>query len=120
MTPGPHLPNGLPADALALLAQAAEARNAMDKAARDTALAADELRRYAKFSRPGQPSAHIVQLRQKQATARIESARSRQAFLVAANGFVHASGLAVPKGMSLEAYVLEWIRRSAEDITGRK
>lgn len=89
----------------------------MDKAARDTALAADELRRYAKFSRPGQPSAHIVQLRQKQAAARIEAARSRQAFLVAANGFIHASGLAVPKGMSLEAYMLEWIRRSAEDIT---
>ncbi|MEX1827761.1 hypothetical protein [Luteibacter sp. CQ10] len=110
----------LPSTAIPLLAAAITARDAMQQAARATATTADELRRYAKFSRPGQPSAHIVQLRQKQAAARMDSARAKQAFLGAANGFIHASGLAVPKGMSMEAFMLECIRQTAEDITGRK
>ena len=87
----------------------------MDRAARDTATAADELRRYAKFSRPGQPSAHIVQLRQRQATARMDSARAKQAFLQAAKGFVHAAGLVLPPRVSLESFVMGWIKQSEND-----
>jgi hypothetical protein len=87
----------------------------MDRAARDTATAADELRRYAKFSRPGQPSAHIVQLRQRQAAARMDSARARQAFLQAAHGFVHAAGLTLPPRVSLESFVLSWIESGTSD-----
>ncbi|MGN6092047.1 MAG: hypothetical protein ACTHOL_06815 [Luteibacter jiangsuensis] len=94
------------------------ARAAMDDAALDTATAADELRRYAKFSRPGQPSAHIVQLRQRQAAARMDSARSKQAFLQAAQGFVRAAGLVVPARVSLESFVLRWIERDGSDQTG--
>ena len=90
------------------------ARAAMDDAARDTATAADELRRYAKFSRPGQPSTHIVQLRQRQATARMDSARSKQAFLQAAQGFVRAAGLVVPARVSLESFVLGWIGATSD------
>lgn len=93
-------------------------RAAMDNAARHTATAADELRRYAKFSRPGQPSAHIVQLRQRQAAARLESARAKQAFLQAAQAFVHAAGLTSPPRMSLESFVLGWIERDGSDPTG--
>ncbi|QWT21101.1 hypothetical protein KPL74_03585 [Bacillus sp. NP157] len=104
-------PPELSAEAFALLGQAATARAAMDRAARDTTTAADELRRYAKFSKPGQPSAHIVQLRQRQATARIDSARAKQAFLKAAQGFVHASGQLVPPRVTLEGFVLGWIER---------
>ncbi|WP_052697609.1 hypothetical protein [Luteibacter yeojuensis] len=100
-------------EAKAYLSHAAEAREAMDRAAHDTTVAADELRRYAKFSKPGQPSAHIVQLRQRQAAARMDSARAKQAFLKAAQAFVHSSGLEVPPRSSLEAFVVGWIKTTA-------
>jgi hypothetical protein len=85
------------------------ARAAMRQAAEDTALAADELRRYQKFARPGQPSAHIVQLRQKQAAARQASARAKQAFLKAAMEFTRESGLPPPPRVTLEAFALAWL-----------
>jgi hypothetical protein len=106
-------PADLSPEATALLAQAAEARAAMERAARDTTTAADELRRYAKFSKPGQPSAHIVQLRQKQATARMDSARAKQAFLKASQAFVHATGLTVPPRVTLEAFIQPWLPEPA-------
>ncbi|NII54609.1 hypothetical protein [Luteibacter sp. SG786] len=106
----------LSAEASAHLAQARAYRAAMDRAARDTATAADELRRYAKFSRPGQPSAHIVQLRQRQAAARLDSARAKQAFLRASAAFVHAAGLALPPRTSLESFVLGWIERDGGNL----
>lgn len=86
-----------------------EARAAMARAAADTELAADELRRYQKFARPGQPSAHIVQLRQKQAAARQASARSRQAFVKASLEFTREAGLTPPPRVTLEAFVLAWM-----------
>jgi hypothetical protein len=107
-----HPTDQLSPEAVALLAQAAEARAAMDRAAHDTTVAADELRRYAKFSKPGQPSAHIVQLRQRQAAARMDSARAKQAFLKAAQAFVHSAGLEVPARSNLEAFVLGWIKET--------
>jgi hypothetical protein len=105
-------PADLSPEASALLAQAVEARNAMDRAARDTTVAADELRRYAKFSKPGQPSAHIVQLRQKQAAARMDSARAKQAFLKASQAFVHVAGLSPPPRTPLETYMQQWLQPS--------
>ncbi|HEY4092220.1 MAG TPA: hypothetical protein VGN46_11940 [Luteibacter sp.] len=104
-----HSTAELSPEATALLAQAQEARAAMERAARDTTTAADELRRYAKFSKPGQPSAHIVQLRQKQAAARIDSARARQAFLKASQAFVHAAALTLPPRTPLETYMQQWL-----------
>lgn len=109
-----HSSAELSPEASAFLAKAAMSRAGMDKAARDTTTVADELRRYAKFSRPGQPSAHIVQLRQRQAQVRIESARAKQAFLQAAQAFVHAAGLTLPPRMSLESFALGWIDRNAK------
>jgi len=105
----------LSSEASAFLEQARSARAAMERAASHTATAADELRRYAKFSRPGQPSAHIVQLRQRQAAARMDSARAKQAFLQASAAFVHAAGLSVPPRSSLESFVLAWIERNADN-----
>src|SRR5215831_14541724 len=64
------------------------ARKATLQAAFDTTLAADELRRYQKFAKPGKPSAHIVQLRQKQAAARQASSISRQSLIKAATVLV--------------------------------
>ncbi|WP_143144418.1 hypothetical protein [Luteibacter sp. UNCMF366Tsu5.1] len=101
----------LSAEASAHLARVRECRAVMDQAARDTATAADELRRYAKFARPGQPSTHVVQMRQRQASARRDSAQAKQAFLQASAAFVHAAGLRLPPRTSLEAFVLAWIER---------
>jgi multidrug resistance efflux pump len=85
------------------------ARVAMDKAAADTTMAADELRRYQKFARPGQPSAHTVQLRQKQAAARQASAQARQAFLKAAMEVAREAGLTPPPRVSLESFMRGWM-----------
>lgn len=85
------------------------ARVAVDKAAADTALAADELRRYQKFARPGQPSAHTVQLRQKQAAARQASAQAKQAFLKAAMEVAREAGLTPPPRVSLENFMRGWM-----------
>lgn len=86
-----------------------EAKKAVWQASSDTELAADELRRYQKFAKPGQPSPHIVQLRQRQAAARQASSLSRQAFIKAATAFVREAGVEVPPRVALEAFVASWI-----------
>jgi hypothetical protein len=91
------------------LVQLLKAHEAETRAARDTEVAADELRRYQKFARPGQPTAHIVQLRQQQAAARQASARSRQAFLKAAMEFTRAASLTKSPRMTLDAFIHAWI-----------
>lgn len=85
------------------------ARKATLKAAHDTALAADELRRYQKYAKPGRPSAHIVQLRQRQAAARQASSLSRQALIKAAALFVREADIAVPARMALDVFIIEWL-----------
>lgn len=85
------------------------ARQSLHVAAVDTGLAADELRRYQKFAKPGQPSPHIVQLRQKQASARQASSQSRQRFNQAAAAFVREAGIEVPPRTALEMFVIRWI-----------
>lgn len=85
------------------------ARKATLKAADDTALAADELRRYQKYAKPGRPSAHIVQLRQRQAAARQASSLSRQALIKAAALFVREANIAVPARMTLDVFIIEWL-----------
>lgn len=91
------------------LAQLRTARDAVDKAARDTVVVADELRRYQKFAKPGQPSPHIVQLRQQQAAARMAAARAKQGFVLAARRWVDVSALVVPEKVSLEAFAMAWL-----------
>lgn len=91
------------------LLQLLAAKQALAQAAFDTELAADELRRYQKFAKPGQPSAHIVQLRQKQAAARQASSIARQSFLKAAAQLVRELALDVPPRTALEAFTQQWI-----------
>ena len=91
------------------LIQLLEAQKAVLQASFDGELAADELRRYQKFAKPGRPSAHIVQLRQRQAAARQASSVSRQAFIKAATAFVREAGVEVPPSMSLESFIVSWI-----------
>jgi hypothetical protein len=101
--------SGSPTPVAARLIQLLKAKQATLQAAFDTELAADELRRYQKFARPGAPSAHIVQLRQKQAGARVASSLSRQAFIKAAHAFVREAGLELPPRVTLEGFVSDWI-----------
>lgn len=94
---------------VALLSTVLHARKASLQAAFDTALAADELRRYQKFAKPGKPSPHIVQLRQKQAAARQATNVARQSLIKAAAAFVRAAGLSVPARITLDVHIAEWI-----------
>lgn len=91
------------------LIQLLKAKQATRQAAFDTELAADELRRYQKFVKPGQPSPHIVQLRQKQAAARQASSQSKQSFIKAAAAFVREAGIEVPQRVVLEVFITHWI-----------
>lgn len=91
------------------LVQVLKGQAAVTQAAHDTALAADELRKYQKFARPGQPSPHIVQLRQKQAAARQASARGKQAYTKAAMEFARTLPLTIPPRESLDSVVTRWI-----------
>lgn len=99
------------------LIQLLTARKAVWQAARDTALIADELRRYQKFAKPGQPSAPIVQLRQKQAAARQASSIARQSFIRAAAAFVREAHIDVPQRVALEAFVTAWIENKVPKST---
>jgi hypothetical protein len=85
------------------------ARKATLQAAFDTTLAADELRRYQKYAKPGKPSAHIVQLRQRQAAARQASSISRQSLIKAAAAFVRDAGIDVPERVPLDEFIIGWI-----------
>ena len=98
-----------PTPAAAHLIQLLKARKAVLQASFDTDVVADELRRYQKFARPGQPSPHIVQLRQQQAAARQASNQSKQSFIKAAAAFVREAGIEVPPRVALEVFVIGWI-----------
>lgn len=92
-----------------LLLQLLQARQAMWQTAFETEQVADDLRRYQKFARPGQPSPHIVQLRQQQGAVRQASSRARQLFITAAAAFVREAGIAVPPRVTLEVFIIRWI-----------
>jgi hypothetical protein len=98
-----------PTRAVPLLIQLLRAYEATLQTAFDTELAADELRRYQKFARPGQPSSHIVQLRQRQAAARQASNQSRQALIQSAALFVREAGIQVPERVALDTFITGWI-----------
>lgn len=89
-----------------------KAREAMLRAAFQTELAADELRRYQKFAKPGQPSPHVVHMRQQQAAARQASSQTRLALNVAAATFVRQAGITVPARMAIDVFISEWINRN--------
>jgi len=97
------------AKAVASLIPLLKAYKATLQAAFDTTLAADELRRYQKYAKPGKPSAHIVQLRQKQAAARQATSIARQSLIKAAVVFVRDADIDVPERMPLDEFIVGWI-----------
>lgn len=100
--------------ASAALNDVRKAATAMKQAATDTATVADELRRYQKFAKPGQPSPHLVQVRQSQARVRQASNHAKQAFLKASTVFVREAALKVPVSKSLESYITTWLAANPE------
>ncbi len=86
-----------------------KASEAVHRAAVSTTQVADALRRDQKFARPGPPSPHLVRLRQQQAQARQATNQARQAFIVAADGWVRVFGLTVPARKSLEVFAQDWV-----------
>ncbi|MGN6740560.1 hypothetical protein [Dyella sp.] len=97
-------------EALHVLLKASEA---VHRAAVSTTQVADALRRDQKFVRPGPPSPHLVRLRQQQAQARQATNQARQAFIVAADGWVRVFGLTVPARKSLEVFAEQWLVANA-------
>lgn len=93
----------------ALLIPVLKAYKATLQAAFDTTLAADELRKFQKYAKPGRPSAHIVQLRQKQAAARQATSIARQALIKAAAAYVRDAGVDVPERVPLDEFIVGWI-----------
>ncbi len=89
-----------------------KAREAMQRASFQTELAADELRRYQKFAKPGQPSAHVVQMRKQQGAARLASSQARQVLNVAAASFVRQAAIKVPPRLTIDVFISEWINRN--------
>lgn len=85
------------------------AQKATQQAAFDTALVADELRRYQKFAKPGQPSPHIVQLRHQQSSVRVAGSLAKQSYIKSAAAFVRDAGITVPEKVALELYITRWI-----------
>jgi hypothetical protein len=108
-TPLVSAETGLRTKSADALIQLLKARRATLQAAFDTELAADELRRYQKYAKPGKPSAHIVQLRQKQAAARQASSVSRQSLIKAAAAFVREADIDVPERVTLDVFITGWI-----------
>jgi hypothetical protein len=106
--------NNLSPAASTALIDVRKAAAAMKQAATDTATVADELRRYQKFAKPGQPSPHLVQVRQSQAKVRQASNHAKQAFLMASTTFVREAALKVPAHKSLESYVSTWLAAHPE------
>lgn len=100
---------GQPTPVAADLIELLKARKAVVQASLNGERVADALRRYQKFAKPGQPSAHIVQLRQQQAAARQAGSQARQAFIKAAAAFVRTAGIEVPPRVALERFVIEWL-----------
>lgn len=95
--------------ATASLIQLLQARQAVWQASLESSMVADELRRYQKFARPGQPSPHIVQLRQQQATVRRASSHAKQSYIATAAAFVRDAGIVVPARTALEVFITVWI-----------
>ncbi|WP_158880826.1 hypothetical protein [Rhodanobacter sp. L36] len=100
---------GEPSQAVDQLIELLKAHKAVWQASFDTDVVAGELRRYQKYAKPGQPSPHIVQLRQQQAVARQASSQSKQSFIKAASAFVRSVGIEVPQRMGLEVFIIGWI-----------
>ena len=91
------------------LVQLLKARQAVLRASTETDPVADELRRYRKFVKPGQPSPMLVRLRQQQAAVQQASSVARQRFVIAAAAFAKAASIEVPARQTVEAFIVRWI-----------
>ena len=84
---------------------------ALDAAAADVRAVADILRRDQKFSPPGRPSLHLVQLRRQQAAVQQVERAARQRAAASATAFVRGAGLALKPGQTAGEALARWLRQ---------
>ena len=84
---------------------------ALDAAAADVRAVADILRRDQKFSPPGRPSLHLVQLRRQQAAVQQVERAARQRAAASATSFVREAGLALKPGQTAGEALARWLRQ---------
>lgn len=92
------------------LLQALQQLQALDAADAEVVAVADILRRDQKFSPPGRPSLHLVQLRRQQSRVQLAQRSARQACAAAAAAFVRAAGLALAPGQTAGQALARWLR----------
>lgn len=84
---------------------------ALDAAAADVRAVADILRRDQKFSPPGRPSLHLVQLRRQQAAVQQLERAARQRAAASAAAFVREAGIALKPGQAAGEALARWLRQ---------
>lgn len=86
-------------------------QQALQAAAAQVSAVADILRRDQKFSPPGRPSLHLVQLRRQQAGVQQAERVARQAWAASASAFVREAGLVLKPGITAGDVLLKWLAR---------
>ena len=85
---------------------------ALETAGVDVRAVADILRRDQKFSPPGRPSLHLVQLRRQQAAVQQLERAARQRAAASATAFVREAGLALKPGQTAGDALARWLKRA--------
>lgn len=101
---------GLSPAGLALL-RALLDQQGVAQAQAEVSAVADILRRDQKFSPPGRPSLHLVQLRRQQASVQQAARAARQAAAASASAFVNQAGFTLKPGIAAGEFLLKWIAR---------
>ena len=101
---------GLSAAGQALL-RALLDQQAVAQAQAEVSAVADILRRDQKFSPPGRPSLHLVQLRRQQSTVQQAERVARQAAAASASAFIKQAGLSLKPGITAGEFMVRWIAR---------
>ena len=94
------------------LIQALQALAALGQADAEVMAVADILRRDQKFSPPGRPSLHLVQLRRQQAGVQQAQRAARQAWTTAAAAFVRQAGWPPKPGVTASDSLLRWLTKA--------
>lgn len=84
---------------------------ALAEADAEVVAVADILRRDQKFSPPGRPSLHLVQLRRQQSRVQLAQRTARMASASAAAAFVRAAGIPLKPGQAAGEALTRWLQQ---------
>ena len=86
-------------------------QQAVAKAHAEVSAVADILRRDQKFSPPGRPSLHLVQLRRQQSGVQQAERLARQVAAASASAFIQQAGLSLKPGITAGEFMAKWVAR---------